>query len=251
MKKILIGVILVIVAVIIGAGIVVWKLAEHFHQGGSESIALGQPCDFKQIASWGAGGFITDTNGLQCYLYEATGSPIAQGVWVYPARMNQPIFASAGNGLFNSLFRDWKTYQTDHFSFQYPNSWIVSADPHPSEGVTIQMPDLGPGLRIDYIPNNFTTTEDYQAINTLPDDVMAYRIANNKIGEFDLARSFTMNGMPTFMLEEMQTVSTLPYQVTVYMEKENAYVRVFYEKYTNDPSIDIPFEMIITSIKQK
>ena len=87
-KKIIISIILT--AVVAGGGV---YLVTKQKQGKSENIspalndiAVGKPCDARNLKSYYGAGEIQDTKGLQCYMYDdLSDRTIHGGEWTYPS----------------------------------------------------------------------------------------------------------------------------------------------------------------------
>lgn len=242
------------------------------------AIAVGKPCDARDLKSYNGGGAVANTKGLQCYMYDDLSAyPLMsgqwtypskprdrQGVWMYPNHMSKPIFlAEEKSPLFylsmlSDVTKNWKSYHNPvgEYSFKYPSQWNVIHDPHSPNQLTIQQ--LSPEsagvaaglplqLSITYHPHaKFEDTEEFKTVAEAPDD---WLVADTSTDTFVYTRHFELNGTPALMVQTMDNfdLGASPYQVAIYVARPDSYITVAYTKYQGWET-DLPAEMVIKTL---
>ncbi len=228
----------------------------------TSTIAVGQPCDFHSIQSYGAGGSVTGTHGLQCYLY-GPGGANRSGVWIMPN--NVPVLSFAGydsdpelpniyGDALTAITRTWQTYISPDkaVSFKYsPQYWSLDNSQWSSNNlIHLQEQDSGPVVNIQYYSNtNFQDGMEGQITGTDRFPGGTGSLNNN----LEVLADFQLNGKQAFAIIQLPQVSAGngdSDQVTVYIVGKNDYLTVTYSRY-GESDEDLPTEALISSIQIK
>ncbi len=274
-KKIIISV--TITAIISGSAVYLVMAGKAANKPNiSSEIAVGKPCDARDLKSYNGGGNIQDTKGLQCYMYDDLSYrsihngiwtyPNNQerergGVWIYPNQMSETTFLTSS--LFDTislpgLTQDWKSHNNNSkYSFIYPSQWEVEKDEaNPNELIIRETNASGVSdaplhlATITFYPNTkFEMSENFRVIKEAPAD---WLLADTSSDSFVYTRHFDLNGTPALLVARMGNfdLGNSPYQMTVYVPKTDSYYAITYTKY-HDSSIDIPVELMIKSLRFK
>ncbi len=229
----------------------------------TSTIAVGQPCDFHSIQSYGAGGSITNTHGLQCYLY-GPGGATRNGIWIMPNNVPGLSFAGYnsdpalpdiyGNAL-AAITRTWQSYSSPDksVSFKYSSQYWYLDDSQwsSSHSINLQEHDSGPVVNIQYYPNtNFQDSMEGQITSSDRFPGGTDSLNNN----LEVLADFQLNGKQAYAIIKLPQVNLAegetPDQVTVYIVGKNDYLTVTYSRY-RETNQDLPTEALISSIQIK
>lgn len=275
---------IILTAIIVGSSVYLLmkqrgtNLQNNFSNSSSD-IAVGKPCDARNLKSYNGGGEIANTKGLQCYMYDNLSDyPIhngqwtyptkqgdRKGVWIYPNHMSIPVFlALAQPSLFDNFSLDdftqnWKQYNNPvgNYNFKFPSQWKVKSDVSEPNQLTIQeLSSLDNGVgagaplqfTITYHPKiKFESTDDFKNIAEAPDD---WLVSDTSSDTFVYTKHFDLNGTPALLVQRMgnSDLGASPYDITVYVTKPDSYFTIAYTKFQN-LDIDLAVEMLIKTLR--
>jgi len=228
----------------------------------TSTMAVSQPCDFHSIQSYGAGGSVTDTHGLQCYLY-GSGGATRSGIWIMPNNVPGLSFAGYdsdaalpniyGDAL-TAITRTWQTYTSKDkaVSFKYSSQYWYLDDSqwNLNHSINLQEHDSGPVVNIQYYPNtNFQDGMEGRITGADRFPGGTDSLNNN----LEVLADFQLNGKQAYAIIKLPQVSAGngdADQVTVYIVGKNDYLTVTYSRY-GETDADLPTEALISSLQIK
>ena len=237
-----------------------------------EKISVGSPCNVSDLKSYGNGGEIADTKGLQCYMYDDLSNrimqdgrwtypsgqeAIRQGVWIYPNHLASPSFlGQASPSLFDifpikDLTKGWKVYNNKigNYSFKIPGEWKIVPNSENENQIDIRQADYLVAS-ITYYPNSkLEDSKEYQSVKEAPDD---WLVPDASSDTFVLARNFKLNFSDALLVERMKNfdLGASPYDGTIYVAKGNSYFKIAYTDEQN-LDLDFPLQVFIKTLQFK